>query len=109
MGCNKNLPDEQLEDMIIVTYEEMRQIKQPIECLIERTKYKCKRCTTFFANEAELKQHHCEPQIKNEKCLHCSKTINRVNNSEEHLRSCDKALTHPSKQPLDQTTLDGPT
>ena len=60
-------------------------------------------------SQTKLKQHHCEPQSKKEKCLHRSKTINRVNNLGKHLRSCEKALTHPSKQPLRQTTLDGRT
>ena len=108
MGCNKNLTDDQLEAMITVTDEEMRQTEQPIECLIERTKRKCKRCTRFFSNEAALKQQHCDPQIKKEKCPHCSKTINRANDLEKHLRSCEKAPTHPSKRQLCQTTLDGP-
>ena len=75
----------------------------------ERTKHKCRRCTRFFSNEAALKQHHCEPQIKREKCPHCSKTIDRANNLKKHLRSCEKAPTHPSKRQLRQTTLDGPT
>ena len=35
--------------------------------------------------------------------------MNRANNLEKHLRSCEKAPTHPSKQQLRQTTLDGPT
>ena len=95
--------------MFIATDEEMRQIEHPTECFTERTKHKCKRCTRFFSNEAALKQHHCEPQIKTEKCLHCSKTINRVNDFEKHLKSCQKAPTHPSKQLLRQKTLDGPT
>ena len=86
----------------------MRQIEQPMEYLIERTKLKCKRCTGFFSNEAALKQHHCEPQIKKEKWPHSSKTINHANNSEKPLRSCEKAPTHPSKQQIRQTTLDGP-
>ena len=67
MGCNKNLTDDQLKAMFTATDEEMRQIEQPMECLIERTKYKCKRGTRFLSNEAALKQHHCEPQIKKEK------------------------------------------
>ena len=59
MGCNKNLTDDQLEAMFTATDEEMRKIQQPMECLIERTKQKCKRYTRFFSNEAALKQHHC--------------------------------------------------
>ena len=86
----------------------MRQIEQPMEYLIERTKHKCKRCTGFFSNEAALKQYHCEPQIKKEKWPHSSKTINHANNLEKPLRSCEKAPTHPSKQQIRQTTLDGP-
>ena len=49
----------------------------------------------------------CEPPIKKEKCPHCSKTINHANDLEKHLRSCEKASTHPSTQQLRQTTLDG--
>ena len=109
MGCNKNLTGDQLEAMFAVTDEEMRQIEQPMECLIERTKHKCKKWTRFFSNEAALEQHHCEPQIKKEKCPHCSKTINHANNLEKHLRSREKAPTHPSKCQLRQMTLDGPT
>ena len=97
MRSNKNLNDDQLEAMFAATDEKMRQIEQPIECLIERTKGKCRRCTRFFSNEAARKQHNCEPQINMEKCPHCSKTINRANNLEKHLRSCEKASTHPSK------------
>ena len=95
--------------MFTVTDEEMQQIELPLECLIERAKHKCKRCTRFFPNEAALKQHQCELQIKKEKRPHCSKTINRANNLEKHLRSCEKAPTHPSKTQLRQKTLDGPT
>ena len=80
MGCNKNLTNDQLEAMFTGTDEEMRQIEQLMECLIERTKHKCKRCTRFSSNEAALKQHQCELQIRKEKFPHCSKTINRANN-----------------------------
>ena len=104
MGCNTNLTDGQLEAMFTETEEEMRQI----ECLIERTKHKCKRCTRFFSNKAALEQHQCELEIKKEKCFHFSKTISRANNFEKHLRSCEKVPTHPSKQQLPHTTLDGP-
>ena len=76
----------------------MRQIEQPMECLIERTNHKCKRYTRFFSNEAVLKQHHCERPIKKEKCPHCGKTINCANNLEKRLRSCEKAPTHPAKR-----------
>ena len=79
-----------------------------MECLIERTKHKCKRCMAFFSNEAALNQHHCESQIKKETSPHSSKTINHANNLEKPLRSCEKALTHPSKQQIRQTTLDLP-
>ena len=65
MGCSNTLTDDQLEAMFTVTDEEIRQIEQPIECLIERIKHKCKRCTRFFFNEAELKQHHYdEPPVQ---------------------------------------------
>ena len=40
---------------------------------------------------------------------HCRKTINHANNLEKHLRSCEKAPTHPAKQQLHQITLDEPT
>ena len=63
MTCNKNLTDDQLEAMLTATDEEMQQIEQPVECLIERTKRKCRRCTRFFSNEAASMRHHC--QIKN--------------------------------------------
>ena len=80
MGCNNSLTDYQLEAMSTATDEEMQQIEQPMECLIERTKHKCRRCTIFFSNETVLKQHHCEPPIKKEKCPHYCKTINHANN-----------------------------
>ena len=109
MVCNNTLTDAQLEAMFVTTDKEMRHIKQRMECLIERTRHKCKRCTKFFSNEAGLRQHHCEPPIKKGKCPHCGKAINRVNNLEKHLRSCEKAPTYPTKQQLCQATLDGPT
>ena len=62
-----------------------------------------------WKNPAPLKQHNWEPQIKKGKCTHCSKTINRANNLEKHLKSCKKAPTSPAKRQLRQTTLDGPT
>ena len=104
MGCNKNLTDNQLQAMFTATNEEMWELEQPIKCLTERTK-----CTRIFSNKAALNQHHCELQMKNEKCPHCSKTINRVYNLEKHLRSYEKDPTYPSKQELRQMTLDGPT
>ena len=48
MGCNKHLTDDQLEAMFTATDEEMWQIEQSMECLIERIKHKCKRCTRIF-------------------------------------------------------------
>ena len=98
MGCNYTLTDTKFETMFAATDEEMQQIEQPMECLIERTQHKCKRCTIFFSNEAALKQHHCEPPIKKEKCSHCGKAINCANNLEKHLKSCGKTPTHPAKQ-----------
>ena len=53
--------------------------------------------------------HHCEPQIKKEKCPCCSKTISCANNLLKLLRSCEKATAHPSKRQLRQMTLDWPT
>ena len=40
MGCNENLFGDQLEAMFTATDEETRQIDQPMECFIERTKHK---------------------------------------------------------------------
>ena len=91
--------------MFTANDEEIRQIKQPMECLIERTNHKCKRCTS---EEAMLKQHHCELPIKKEKSHHCIKTINRPNNLEKLLRSCEKTPTHTVKRQLRQTALNGP-
>ena len=109
MRCNKNLTNDQLKAMFTATDEEMRQTEQLMECLIERTKRNCRRCTRFFSTEAAFKQHNCEPQIKKEKCPYCSKIINRANNFKKHLSSCEKTPTYPSKRQLRQTTLDGPT
>ena len=112
MGCNNCLTDGQLEAMFLLltaTNQEIQQIEQPMECLIERLKHKSKRCTRFFSNEAAFKQHGCEPPIKKKKWPHCGKTINYANNLEKHLRNCEKAPTHPAKQQLHQTALNGPT
>ena len=109
MHCNNSLNNNQLKAMFPATDEEMQQIVQPMECLIERIKHKCKRCGRFFSNEAALKQHHWEPQIKKENCPCCSKTINHANSLEKHWRSWEKAHTDPSKWQLCQTNLDGPT
>ena len=95
--------------MFTATGEEMRQTEQPVECFIERTKHKRKKCTRCFSSEAALKQHHCEPQIKKKKCPHCTETINRANDLVKHLRNCEKAPSHPSKHQLRQMTFDGPT
>ena len=108
MGINNTLTDDQLEAIFLATDEEMRQIEQPMECLIERTKHKRKRCTRFFSNEAVLKQHHCKPPIKKEKCPQCSKTI-KCDNLEKHLKCCEKAPIHPAKWQLRWRILDGPT
>ena len=107
MGYNKNLTDDQLKAMFTGTDEEMLHIGKPMECLIESTKHKRKRCCRFLSNKAALKQHHCKPQIKMGKCPHCIKTINRINNLEKHLRSCKKAPTHHRNWQLRQTTLYG--
>ena len=93
--------------MFTTTDEEMQQIKQPMEFLIKRTNQQCKRCTSFSSNKAALNQRLREPPIKKEKCIHCGETINRANNLEKHLRSYEKTPTHPAKQQLRQTTLDG--
>ena len=97
MHCNKNLTDDQLETMFTETDEEMRQIEQAMECLIKRTNHKRKRCARVFPNKATLNQHHCKPRIKQEKCPHFGKNINRPNSWEKHLRSCGEVPTHPVK------------
>ena len=84
MGSNNALTDAQLEAIFATTDKEMRHIEQPMECLMERTQHKCRRCTRFFSNEAALKQHHCKPPIKEEKYPHCDKAINLANNLEKH-------------------------
>ena len=63
-------------------------------------------CKIFLQRSCAEATHHCEPHIKKEKC---SKTIIRANNLEKHLKSCEKAPTHPAKRQLRQTTLDEPT
>ena len=55
MGCNKNFTDDQLKAMFVVADEEMRLIEQPMECLIERIKHKCKRYTRLFSNNTTMK------------------------------------------------------
>ena len=81
MDCNNTLTNAELKVMLVVTEEE---IQQQMECPIERTQHKCRKCATF-SNEAALKQHHCEPLIKKEKWPHCGKAINCTNNLEKHL------------------------
>ena len=108
-GCTNALTDDQLEAMFTVTDQEVREIEQLMGCLIEKTNHKCKRCTRFFSNETALKQHHCEPTIKNEKWSHYCKAINHAIKLEKRLRSCEKAITHPAKQQLHQKTINGPT
>ena len=49
MGCNNTLTDNQLKATFTATDEEMRQTEQPMECLMERTKHKYKRCASFFS------------------------------------------------------------
>ena len=109
MDCNSTLNESQLEAMFATTDEEMRQIEQPMDCRIERTQRKYKKCARFFSKEAALKEHQCEPPIKTEKSPHYGKAINCTNNLEKHLRSCKKAPTHPAKGRLCQMTLDRPT
>ena len=41
MRCKKSLTDDQREAMFTANDEEMRQIDQPMECLIEKTEHKC--------------------------------------------------------------------
>ena len=109
MGCNNALIDAQLEAMFATADEEMQHIEQAMDCPVERTQHKCKKCVRFFSNEDGLKQHHCKPPIKKEKFPDCGKAVNRANNLEKHLRSCEKAPIHPVKRQLCLTTLDGPT
>ena len=54
MGCNSTLTDAQLKSMFVMTDEEMRQVEQPMECLIDRTQHKCKRHTRFFSKETAI-------------------------------------------------------
>ena len=68
MDCNKTLTNTQFKAMFATADNEMRLIKQPMECPIDRTKHKCKKCARFFSNKAALKQHPFKPPIKKEKC-----------------------------------------
>ena len=106
MDCNT---DAQLKAIFATTDDEMQHMEQTMDCPIERTKHKCKKCVRFFSNEDGLRQHHCEPPIKKEKCPHCGKAINHAKYLERQLRSCEKASTNPAKQQLHQMTLDGST
>ena len=107
MDCNNTLTDAELEAMFSKTYEEMRQIEQPMECPIEISQHKCKKWQILLqricAQAAPL-----WPPIKKYKCPHCSKVINCAKNLEKHLRNCEEAPTHPAKQQLHQRMLDGP-
>ena len=58
MDWNNILTDAQLEVIFAATDEDMQQIKQPMECTVERTQRKCKKCVRFYSNKAALKQHH---------------------------------------------------
>ena len=97
MGCNKNLTDDQLEVMFTASDEEMLKIEQPMEYLIGKTKHKMQEVYQIF-----LKQSCTQAALlwtsnqKREKSPHFRKTINRINNLEYQLRSCEKAPTHPS-------------
>ena len=68
MDSNKTLTNAQFKAMFATIDDEMKQIEQLMECPIERTKRKCKKCPRFFSNEATLKHHHFEPPMKKEKC-----------------------------------------
>ena len=57
MNCNNTLTDDELEDMFPPTDKEMQKIEQPMECPIERTQHKRRKCSRFFSNQAALKQH----------------------------------------------------
>ena len=76
MGCNKNLTDDQFEAMFTATDEEMGRLSTQWNVWLKEPNSN----ETVFSNEAALKQHHCERQIKKEKSPHCRKTINRANN-----------------------------
>ena len=54
IDCNNSLTDDEFGAMFAATGKEMLEIKQPMECPIERTQYKCKKC----ASEAKRKHHH---------------------------------------------------
>ena len=59
MDCNNTLVDTELGAIFPATNKEMRQIEQPMECPVERTQHKCKKCARFFSDEGALKQYHC--------------------------------------------------
>ena len=80
MDCNNTITDAQLEEIFPMTDDVKQQIEQLIEFPIERPQHKCKKCARFFSNKAALKQHHCKPPIKKEKCPHCDKAIICANN-----------------------------
>ena len=98
MDCSNTLSDAQLEAMFGTTDKEMGHIEQSMDCPIERTQRKYKRCVKFFSKEAALKQHHSP--IKKKKCPHYGKTTICANDLEKHLRSCEKAPIHPAKWQL---------
>lgn len=86
MNYNYTLTDAELEAMFVSKDEVMPQIEQRMECPIERTQHKCKKCARFFSNQAGHKQHHCKPSIKKEKCSHSEKAINCTDKLEKHLQ-----------------------
>ena len=63
MDCNNTLTDAKLEVVFAVTDEEIRQIEQPMECLIERTQHKYKnpiplqRSYTLYASRTTVNLH----------------------------------------------------
>ena len=70
MDYYKTLTYAELQAIFAETHEEMQQIEQRMECPIEWTQRKCKKCARFFSDKAALKQHHCKLSIEKEKCLH---------------------------------------
>ena len=64
MDCNNTLTATQLKEMFATTDKEKRQIEQPMNCPIEKTQHRCKKCVRFFSN----------------KMSHCGKAVNCTNN-----------------------------
>ena len=59
MDCNNILTATQLKEMFATTDKEKQQIEQPMNCLIENTQHRCKKCARLFSNKmSPLWQSH---------------------------------------------------